>query len=252
MTSVVRPCISRVERGLHQRLALGIERRGRLVEQQQRRVAQDRARDRDALALAARQRDAALADRRVVALRQPADELVGERELGRRARPPRRVASGRPKRMFSRDRAGEHDGVLRHQRDARAQLRADRRRRRSTPSNAMRARRRIVEAQQQVEERALARAGRPDERDLLARPARGNDTPSSTLAVAAASDRRSARPRRRPRRAPATGSGTGCAGARDGRLDARISASRSAAPAACEISPQTWLSSPSAPAANTA
>ena len=60
-----------LERRLHQRLALGVERRGRLVEQQERRVAQDRARDRDALALAAGQRHAALADRRVVALRQP-------------------------------------------------------------------------------------------------------------------------------------------------------------------------------------
>ena len=54
-----------LERGLHERLALGIERRRRLIEQQQRRVAQDRARDRDALALAAGERHAALADRRV-------------------------------------------------------------------------------------------------------------------------------------------------------------------------------------------
>ena len=40
-----------------------VERRGRLVEQQHGRIADDRARDRDALALAARQRVAALADR---------------------------------------------------------------------------------------------------------------------------------------------------------------------------------------------
>ena len=43
------------QRGLHQRFAFGIQRRGRLIEQQQRRVAQDRARDGDALALAAGQ-----------------------------------------------------------------------------------------------------------------------------------------------------------------------------------------------------
>ena len=53
------------ERVLHQRLAFGIERGGRLVEQQERRVAQDRARNGDALALAAGQRDAAFADRGV-------------------------------------------------------------------------------------------------------------------------------------------------------------------------------------------
>jgi len=50
------------QRLLHQRFALGIQRRRRLIEQQQRRLAQDGARDGDALALAARQHDAAFAD----------------------------------------------------------------------------------------------------------------------------------------------------------------------------------------------
>ena len=70
MTIVVRPLHQPLQRLLHQRLAFGVERRGRLVEQQDRRVAQDGAGDRDALALAARQRHAALADLAVVALRQ--------------------------------------------------------------------------------------------------------------------------------------------------------------------------------------
>jgi hypothetical protein len=83
ITSVVRPA-SAAQRRLHQRLALGIERGGRLVEQQQRRVAQDRARDRDALALAARQRDAALADRRVVACGS-ADEFAAARSSAARS-----------------------------------------------------------------------------------------------------------------------------------------------------------------------
>src|SRR3546814_14557889 len=39
------------ERFLHQPLALGVERRGRFVEQQDRRITQQRARDRDPLAL---------------------------------------------------------------------------------------------------------------------------------------------------------------------------------------------------------
>ena len=57
------------ERRLDQPLRLGVERRGRLVEDQDRRVLEDRARDRDALPLAARQPDAALADDRGEALR---------------------------------------------------------------------------------------------------------------------------------------------------------------------------------------
>ena len=57
-------------------LAQRVEMRGRLVEDQDRRVLQEGARDRDALALAAAQRQPALADPRVVALRQPLDEPV--------------------------------------------------------------------------------------------------------------------------------------------------------------------------------
>ena len=56
----------------HAPLGLGVERRGRLVEDQDRRVLQHRARDRDALALAGRELRAALAERRVVAVRQRA------------------------------------------------------------------------------------------------------------------------------------------------------------------------------------
>ena len=67
------------QRRLHLPLRIGVERRGRLVEQQDRRVLQHRARDGDALPLAAREPDAVLADRRVVALRQVADEVVGAR-----------------------------------------------------------------------------------------------------------------------------------------------------------------------------
>ena len=72
ITSVVRCLHQFLQRGLHQGFAFGIERRRGLVEQQQRRIAQDRAGDRDALALAARQRNAALADLGLKALRQAA------------------------------------------------------------------------------------------------------------------------------------------------------------------------------------
>ena len=92
MTSVVRPCSSASSRLLHQALGRRVERAGRLVEQQDRPVGEQRARDRQALLLAAGQRDAALAERRVEALRQALDELErarllarGQRTLARRA-----------------------------------------------------------------------------------------------------------------------------------------------------------------------
>ena len=63
----VLPSISAEQLVLDRELDLAVERRGRLVEDQDRRVLEDHARDRDALALAARELDAALADVRVVA-----------------------------------------------------------------------------------------------------------------------------------------------------------------------------------------
>ena len=68
MTNVVRPSISRSRPCMIERLGLGVERRRRLVQDQDRRVAQDGARDGDALLLALGQRHAPLADHRVVAL----------------------------------------------------------------------------------------------------------------------------------------------------------------------------------------
>ena len=53
------------QRVLHQPLRLGIERRGRFVEHEDRRVAQQRAGNGQALALAARQALPALADARL-------------------------------------------------------------------------------------------------------------------------------------------------------------------------------------------
>ncbi len=135
MTMVVRPCISLSSARLHQRLAFGVERRGRLVEQQDRRVAQDGAGNRDALALAAGQRHAALADLAVIALFELQDELVGLRILGRRL--DLGIAGARPAEADIVARACREDGdILRHDGDARrARLRdrpRARRRHRST------------------------------------------------------------------------------------------------------------------------
>ena len=81
MTSVVRPLAIRSSAAWISRSVKRVERRGRLVEQQDRRRLEDRARDGDALLLAARQLQAALADLRLVAVRQRADEVVDLREL---------------------------------------------------------------------------------------------------------------------------------------------------------------------------
>src|SRR5690348_1750877 len=65
---------------LNHLLAFAVETRRRLVENQDARVCQNRARDRHALALTARQLDASLPDNRVVAVRELLDELVAVRD----------------------------------------------------------------------------------------------------------------------------------------------------------------------------
>ena len=77
------PAHEAAERVLDHRLVLGIDRGERLVQQQDRRIAQQRAGNGDALALPAREADAALADHRVVALRQPRNEGVRVGRPGR-------------------------------------------------------------------------------------------------------------------------------------------------------------------------
>ena len=67
------------QRILDQVLALAVERAGGFVQDQDARVAQERARDGDALALPAGELGAALAEQRVVALGQLHDELLGVR-----------------------------------------------------------------------------------------------------------------------------------------------------------------------------
>ena len=134
MTSVVRSRVRRVERAAHRRLAHRVEMRGRLVEDQHRRVLQERAGDGHALALAARELRAALAHHRV--------EPVGQRR--RRSRAARRarwraasaavVGVGPREQDVGAQRVVEQVGVLRDQRDPRgagrrAGTRADRGRR---------------------------------------------------------------------------------------------------------------------------
>ena len=68
------------QRGADLVLLRRVDRRGRVVEDQHLRVGEDGARDRDPLPLAAREREAALAEHRLVPLRQALDELRGAGE----------------------------------------------------------------------------------------------------------------------------------------------------------------------------
>ena len=70
------PAHQRPQSCLNLPFRFAVEGRGRLVEQQDRRVLQHRPGDRDTLALAAGEADAVLADQGVVTLRQLPDELV--------------------------------------------------------------------------------------------------------------------------------------------------------------------------------
>ena len=133
---------------------------------QDRRIAQDGARDRDALALAARQLDTALADHRVVAVGQGRDEIVDVG--GRRGGADVVVARVGPAHAdVGLDRAVEQEGVLVDDRDHAADL-LERQLAQVVAAEADRALNRIVEAQQQADDRRLAAARRADHADALA------------------------------------------------------------------------------------
>ena len=83
ITKVVRPFDDAVERVLDFALGKAVERRGRLVQHQNGRRFQHRAGDGDALLFAAGKFEPALADLRVVAHRERADEAVDARRLRR-------------------------------------------------------------------------------------------------------------------------------------------------------------------------
>ena len=182
-----------VERLLDHRLVLGIDRGQRLVEDQDRRIAQQCPGDRQALALAARQVDAALADDRAVALRQLPDEFVRvgvarrcfELVLGR---------VGLAEAQILLDRAVEQIGVLVHDGDLAAQ-RLGIERAQIMAADPDRPGLRIEQAQQQPRDRRFARAARADDADLLA----GGDRERQPVMrrAAARRDRRNAHRRTR-------------------------------------------------------
>src|SRR5687767_10452513 len=66
-----------IDRFLHETLRFGIERRRGLIENEDGWIDEQRTRDRDALSLASGESSPALAEERVVPLRELADEVVG-------------------------------------------------------------------------------------------------------------------------------------------------------------------------------
>ena len=98
-------------------LAVRVDLRGRLVEDQNRRIAQDRAGDGDPLLLPARKRRPVLSDHRFVTVRQVADELVHKRLLRSRQnvrllRPPEPVSDVLGDGGVEQDRVLRNEGYL--------------------------------------------------------------------------------------------------------------------------------------------
>ena len=146
-------------------LGRGVDRGGRVVEDQDARVGQQRARDRQALALAAGERQPALADARVVALGQALDELVRPARaarpldlLGASRRRARRRCSRRPWRE-NRNGSSPTTAIARRseaQVDVAHVGAVD-----AAPAPALD----VVQARDQRDEARLARAGGADQRD---------------------------------------------------------------------------------------
>jgi len=112
--------MSRSSAPLDGQLGLGVDRRGRVVEDEQLGIGEQHPRDGDALALPAREPDAALADDRVVALGQRVHELGGLRGLGGGAHLLDRGVGAAVGDVVA-HRAREQQRLLQHDADLRAQ-----------------------------------------------------------------------------------------------------------------------------------
>ena len=170
-----------LERLAHLRLALDVEAGHRLVQDQDRGMEQERARDGDTLPLAARESRAALADEGVVTMLQLADELVGVRRPGRGHDLPQ-ARLGSPVGDVLPDRRAEQQRLLKHDPDLAAQRLAP------IPPDVDAVDEdgsllRLVETQDQADNRRLPRPRRSDQGDTLARGGGEGDLPQHVLAV---------------------------------------------------------------------
>ena len=158
----------RLERLLDVALGFAVERGGGLVENQHRRVLEERARDSEPLPLPARKAHAVLADHGAKPFRHFADELHCVRRFGGLNDVSLTRSREAPVGDVRGDRVVEQHDILAHQRDVRAQAAelegCDVHAVEQDLSGI-----RSVEARQQVGERGLARAGGPDQGNGLAR-----------------------------------------------------------------------------------
>ena len=141
---------------------------GGVVQHEDRRVGDQRPGQRHPLALAAGQGEALLADDGAVAVRQAGDELVGFRRPGRRDDLLRRRI-GPAVGDVGADRVGEQEAVLHHQAD-RGPQRLQGQVADIPAADPDHAAPDVIEARQQQGDRRLARSGRADHRERLARP----------------------------------------------------------------------------------
>ena len=141
--------------------------RRRLVEQDEWRIAQEGARQRDALALPGRQGKRALAEPRIEAVRERRDEALGS---GQPRCPADRLRTGirLAERDVLGDRAGEQVRALRDPGDLAPPV-GDGEVLDADAARADLAGRRLGESQQEPEQRALPGPARPGHREMLAR-----------------------------------------------------------------------------------
>src|SRR6266852_7714831 len=161
------------QRLLHKHLGLRIQLRGGFVENQNRRIFQDRARNSDTLPLSSAQARSAFADYRIVPARQLHDEIVRQRRLGGSndsilGNISQSVANVVPHRIV------KQDVLLRHHGDLLAQ-RLDSYTANIHTVDANRSGGRFMEARQKIHERGFAGAARPHQSyDLAAARAKLN------------------------------------------------------------------------------
>ena len=151
---------------MHGAFGFGVQSAGGFVQQQQRRIFQQRACNRDALALAARQTHAAFTQEALIAARQARNEFVGGGHFGGGDDFLVAGADAAVADVFHRV-FGEDHCVLRHDADGAAQGMQIQ----ILDVHAVEqdvAALRIVEAQHQLEQRGLAGAGRADDGDRFA------------------------------------------------------------------------------------
>ena len=161
------PVEEAVERALDQDLRRPVDVRGRLVEDQDARVGEQGARDRDQLALPGREPGASLAHVVVEAALEARDDAV-DADRGRGARDVLVARVGLREADVVGDRAGEQERVLEHDPEL-APVRAELDRAQVDPVDAHGALVRVVEARDQLRERRLAAARLADEREAAAR-----------------------------------------------------------------------------------